>query len=56
MPLVIKKTKGMFKVCENEPKGKCYSKKPLTKQVAMKQKIAITLSKLRKKGKILPRK
>lgn len=60
----------MFKMCEArskvEPKTKsngvrralphCYSKKPLTKEVAIKQRIAINLSKLGKKGKILPRK
>ena len=53
MPLVIKKVKSGFKVCDD---GTCYSKKPLTKKRATKQELAIRLSNLRKQGRIPPRK
>jgi hypothetical protein len=56
MPRFIKKLpSGKFKVCEEQNPSNCYSKKGLTKKQAMKQKVAIQLSELRKQGKIKPR-
>lgn len=49
MPYHIEKTKGGFKVCDNN--GKCFSKKPITKKMAEKQRIAIVLSESKKTGK-----
>ena len=54
MPLKIVKYKSGFRVCDD--KGKCLSKKPLTKRRAMKQELAVRLSTLRKQGRIKPRK
>jgi hypothetical protein len=56
MPLVIKKFKSGFRVCEQTDPKTCYSKMPLTKKRASKQELAIRLSKLRKQGRIPPRK
>jgi len=53
MPLVIKKFKSGFRVCDDKT---CFSKKPLTKTKATKQELAIRLSNLRKAGKIPERK
>lgn len=53
MPLVIKKFKYGFRLCDEKT---CYSNKPLTKKRASKQELAIRLSKLRKQGRIPPRK
>lgn len=53
MPLKVKKVKSGFKVCDD--KGKCLSKKPMTKKRALKQELAVRLSTLRKEGKIPPR-
>jgi len=53
MPLVIKKFKSGYRVCDEET---CYSKKPLTKKRATKQELAIRLSNLRKQGRIPKRK
>jgi hypothetical protein len=53
MPLVIKKFKSGFRVCDEKT---CYSKMPLTKKRATKQELAIRLSNLRKQGRIPPRK
>jgi len=55
MPLFVKKIKNRFKVCEIDNPEICYSKKGLTKKKAMKQELAIRLSKLRKVGRIKPR-
>jgi hypothetical protein len=52
MPLVIKKYKSGFRVCEEDNPKICYSKKPLTEKKAKKQELAIRLSKLRKEGRI----
>jgi len=49
MPYSVVKEKKGFKVCDN--KGHCFSKKPLTKKMAEKQRIAIALSESRKTGK-----
>lgn len=54
MPLKIVKFKSGFRVCDD--KGKCLSKKPLTKKKATKQELAVRLSTLRKEGKIPKRK
>lgn len=48
MPLYIEKEKQGFKACDE--KG-CFSKKPLTKEQAMKQRVAIALSLAKKEGK-----
>lgn len=56
MPLIIKKVKSGFKVCEQTDPKTCYSKMPLTKKRATKQELAIRLSKLRKEGRIPKRK
>lgn len=51
MPYIIKKVKNGFKVCKEDDKSECFSKKPLTATKAKKQKTAIILSELsRKKG------
>lgn len=52
MPYEIKKVPGGFKVCKAavEPE-KCFSKKPLTKATAQKQRIAILISEHAKKPK-----
>ncbi len=42
MPYNIKKQKNGFKVCK--PDGKCFSKKPLTKKQAEKQRTAIIMN------------
>ena len=44
MPYIIKKTNNMFKVCKKSNPLKCFSKKGLSKKMAMKQRIAIQLS------------
>lgn len=53
MPLVIKKFKSGYRVCDDKT---CFSKKPLTKMKATKQELAIRLSNLRKAGRIPARK
>lgn len=50
MPVKVKKVAHGFKVCD--PKGRCLSKKPLSKKMAQKQELAVRLSTLRKEGKI----
>lgn len=45
MPYSIDKVKGGFLVCDDK---KCFSKHPLTKKKAQKQRIAIALSEHRK--------
>jgi len=52
MPYIIKKVKNGFKVCKDDDKSECFSKKPLTETKAKKQKTAIILSELRRTGKI----
>ena len=52
MPYVINKYKYGFRVCKASNPNECYSNKPLTKKVAIKQRTAINLSELRKQGKI----
>lgn len=51
MPYHIEVAQRGFKVCDT--KGKCFSKNPLTEQMARKQRIAIALSENRKTGKPL---
>jgi hypothetical protein len=46
MPYIIKKVKSGFKVCKKNKPSECYSKKGLTKKMAMKQRTAINLSEL----------
>lgn len=52
MPYIIKKVKNGFKVCKEDDKTECFSKKPITETKAKKQKTAIILSELRRKGKL----
>ncbi len=54
-PYKIKEVGSGYKVCKTRGK-KCFSKKPLTKKTAEKQKTAIILSGLRKAGRIPERK
>ena len=51
MPYIIKPVKGGFKVCKEDNKRKCFSKKPLKKDVAERQKIAIIISENKKRNK-----
>jgi hypothetical protein len=46
MPYKIEPVKGGFKVCDSK---RCFSKGPLTKRMATKQRVAIALSEHRKK-------
>jgi hypothetical protein len=46
MPYVIKKVKGGFKTCKKSNTSMCYSNRPLTKKMAMKQRTAINLSEM----------
>lgn len=48
MPYVVKKVKGGFVVSDGK---RNFSNKPLTKTMAMKQRIAIALSESQKTGK-----
>lgn len=48
MPYEIKRKGAGFVVCDAK---RCFSKKPLTKQTATRQRIAIALSESRKTGK-----
>ena len=50
MPLRLVKFGSKYKVCDD--KGKCLSKKPLSKKRATAQELAVRLSTLRKEGKI----
>lgn len=45
---VVKKSDG-YKVCKKDDKTKCFSKKPLSKTTAEKQKIAIIISEKQRK-------
>lgn len=51
MVYIIKKVKNGFKVCKKTEPSVCFSKKPLTKKRAMKQRTAINLSELGISGK-----
>lgn len=53
MPYFIKKVKDGFKVCKTEEPKQCFSKKPLTKTKAKKQKTAIILSELKGSSKLV---
>jgi hypothetical protein len=44
MPYIIKKVNDGYKVCKKEDPKKCFSKKPLTKERAIKQRQAIGIS------------
>jgi hypothetical protein len=44
MPYDIKKVPHGYKVCKKDEPEKCFSKKPLTKERATKQRIAIIIS------------
>jgi len=56
MPYKIKQVAPMkFKVCKASNLKECYSKKGLPLKRAKKQRTAIILSELRRKGKIAPR-
>jgi hypothetical protein len=51
MPYIIKKVKGGFKVAKESKPSEVFSKRPLTKKTAIKQRIAIILSESGKKKK-----
>ena len=51
MPYIIIKVKGGFKVAKKSNPKETYSKKPLTKKMAEKQKIAIEISERNAKQK-----
>ncbi len=53
MPLKITKKGSKYRVCDS--KGKCLSKKGLSKKQAQKQELAVRLSTLRSEGRIPPR-
>lgn len=46
MPYIIKPYKYGFRVCKKNQPSVCFSNKPLTKKMAMKQRTAINLSEL----------
>lgn len=46
MAYIIKKVSYGFKVCKRDEPNICFSKKPLTKKRAIKQRTAINLSEL----------
>lgn len=48
MPYKIEKMEGGWKVCDS---NRCFSKKPMSKKNANKQRVAIALSEQRKTGK-----
>ena len=48
MPYEVKHVPGGYLVCD---KKKCFSKHPLTKKKAQKQRVAIALSESKKTGK-----
>lgn len=54
MPYILKKFKNGFKVCKKDNPKECFSKEPMPLENAKKQKTAIILSELRKKGKDIP--
>lgn len=47
-PVFIEKEKGGFKACDDK---KCFSKRPMTKEQAQKQRVAIALSLARKESR-----
>lgn len=51
MPYIIKKVSYGFKVCKKDNPNVCFSKKPITKKKAIKQRTAINLSNLGITGK-----
>lgn len=46
MPYKIASFKYGFRVCKKDQPSVCFSKKPLTKKMALKQRTAINLSEL----------
>jgi hypothetical protein len=46
MPYIIRKYKYGFRVCKKDEPSVCFSKKPLTRKRAIKQRTAINLSEL----------
>lgn len=48
MPIFIEKEAGGFKACDD--KG-CFSKRPMTKERALKQRVAIALSLAKKENR-----
>ena len=49
MPYIIKPVKAGYKVCKKDNKGECFSKKALSKDKAIKQRVAIILSERKRK-------
>lgn len=46
MPYEIKKVNNGFKVCKQNNLNKCFSKKPMTKEMAKRQMRAIIMSEI----------
>lgn len=52
MPYILKQFKnGLYKVCLKKNPNTCFSKKPLTKETAIKQMKAIGMSESKRKKK-----
>lgn len=49
MPYIIAKEGDGYKVCKKQEPKKCFSNKPLPKERAMKQRVAIIISQQRRK-------
>jgi len=41
MPYIVKKVPGGYKICKKADVNRCFSKKPLTREMAIKQLKAI---------------
>lgn len=51
MPYILKPIKGKFKLCLKSNPSICFSKKPITKEKAIKQRQAIAISEHKRAGK-----
>lgn len=49
MPYTVKKVDDGFKVCKKDDLKKCFSKRPMSKRKAEKQKLAIVINESFKK-------
>jgi len=51
MPYVLKSVNDGYKVCKKSDTSECFSKKPLSKEKARKQEVAIIMSEKKKRWK-----
>lgn len=51
MPYIVKNVADGYKVCKKDEPAKCFSKKPLPKERAVKQRIAIIISQQQRRKK-----